>query len=89
MSMQAETKEALRNLGLDGISTEWVDSVWDNNFCENFGLPSDDHNQLLDEDSWRNLVEVCRQWKTRTNYTDDSQEDNDAEDAGEVYENNF
>ena len=86
MGTRAETKEALRNLGLDCISTEWVDSVWDNNFCESFGLPADDQNQLqlLDEDSWRNLVEVCKQWKTWTSDTDDSLEDNDIEDEGQI-----
>lgn len=61
--MQSETKEALGDLAIEDISTELVDSVWDNNFCESSSLPADNQTQLLDEDKWRNLVEVCRQWK--------------------------
>lgn len=63
--MQGETQEALKRLGIGGIPTEWVERVWDNNFCDSFGLPTDSHGdaQLLDEEGWGKLVEVCREWQ--------------------------
>ncbi len=74
MSLQEDTRRAVSTLGLSAIPEEWVDRVWDDNFCESIELPSDQL-QLLNCDAWRNLARACAQWKTRG--TGDSDDDTD------------
>ncbi len=70
MSLQEDTQRAVSTLGLSGIPEEWVDKVWEDNFCESIELPSDQM-LLLNSDAWRSLARACAQWRTRgTGHTD-------------------
>ncbi len=65
MGLEDELQEALSYLRLADIPTEWVDSLWQGNFCnETVTLPYQavEESVLLDEESWGKLVEACRQW---------------------------
>ena len=75
MSLQEETRRAVKSLGQSELSTEWVDRVWDDNFCESYDLPCD---ELLNCEGWASLVEALVQWKNRR---DDEETDSDSEEG--------
>ncbi|XP_064384274.1 condensin-2 complex subunit D3-L-like isoform X2 [Halichondria panicea] len=74
MSLQEDTQRAVSTLGLSGIPEEWVDKVWEDNFCESIELPSDQM-LLLNSDAWRSLARACAQWRTRGTGDTDSDTD--------------
>ena len=63
----------MKSLGLSELSTEWVDRVWDDNFCESYDLPCDD---LLNSEDWASLVEALVRWKSRRN-DEEAESDNE------------
>lgn len=65
MRLKEETQDSLCSLKLSDVPTEWINSVWDGNFCtEAVTLPYEavEEEVLLCEDSWERLVEACRHW---------------------------
>lgn len=60
-----KTKEALCALRFSEVPSEWVDSLWDGNFCsEAVSLPYQavESSVLLNEEEWEKLVEACSHW---------------------------
>ncbi len=64
MSLSRETQEALRGLGVTELPEEWVQAVWEGNFCESASLPLQAEDSVLREEGsgWRRAVQACRQW---------------------------
>ena len=65
MKLDRETQETLRLLKLQDIPREWVDCVWDENFCgEAVRLPCEEGEEgnLLSEEGWERLVDTCQHW---------------------------
>lgn len=69
MNLREKTREGLRTLRLSDVPDEWVESLWDGNFCgEAVALPYQavEESVLLNEEGWESLVEACRHWPART-----------------------
>lgn len=65
MGLKEDTQEALCSLKLSDIPNEWMNSLWDGNFCnESVTLPyhAVEEAVLLCEESWEGLVEACKRW---------------------------
>lgn len=74
MGLKQNTQEAFQTLGLSDLPSEWVDSLWDCDFCaDTVTLPylAVGEGVLLCEESWEAAVEECRQW-LQTSDTDES-----------------
>lgn len=65
MGLKEDTQEALCSLKLSDIPNEWMNSLWDGNFCnESVTLPyhAVEEAVLLCEEGWEGLVEACKRW---------------------------
>lgn len=68
MRLKEKTQDALLLLKLPDVPPEWVDSVWDDNFCsEALTLPpvqgeEEEEEALLSEEGWERLVDACERW---------------------------
>lgn len=62
MSLSRETQEAVRGLGVSELPEEWMQAIWEGNFCESASLPLQAEDSLLREEGWRRAVQACRQW---------------------------
>ena len=66
MRLKEETQDALLHLKLPDVPPEWVDSLWEDNFCsEALTLPGHGEGEgeaLLSEEGWERLVEACEHW---------------------------
>ena len=66
MRLREETQDALLLLKLPDVPPEWVDSMWDDNFCsEALTLPPIQQGEgeaLLNEEAWERLVDTCEHW---------------------------
>lgn len=70
MDLREKTKEALCALRFSEVPPEWVDSLWDGNFCsESVSLPYQavEARVLLNEEEWAKLVEACSHWSQAGN----------------------
>lgn len=68
MDLREKTREGLRALRLSDIPDEWVEALWDDNFCsEAVSLPylAVGETVLLNEEGWETLVDACRHWPGR------------------------
>lgn len=68
MDLREKTREGLCALRLSEIPEEWVELLWDGNFCsEEVALPYQavEESVLLSEEGWETLVEACRHWPAR------------------------
>ena len=75
MGLKEQTQTAFTALGFSDIPSEWVNSLWDKNFCnETVTLPYSavEEGVLLNVDGWENLVDTCRHWSSARN-ADESQ----------------
>lgn len=65
MNLKEETQEALLALKLSEVPADWIEPVWDGNFCsEAATLPYHvvEEAVILSEENWKSLVEAFRQW---------------------------
>lgn len=65
MGVKDEVQEAFQCLGIPDLPSDWVDSLWDCDFCtESISLPYQtvDEGTLLCEDSWSAAVRACKEW---------------------------
>ena len=62
MSLSQETQEALCGLALSELPGEWVDAVWEGNFCEGAMVPLQLMERVMREEGWKKAVSACRQW---------------------------
>ncbi|KAL5479917.1 hypothetical protein EMCRGX_G023519 [Ephydatia muelleri] len=77
MSVQALCQEAFQDLGAGDLPVEWVNGVWNSNFCDSSSLPEEVESIVLNTEKWSAALASCRQWLTR-----DIQEDNEGFDGG-------
>ena len=70
--MQALCQEAFQDLGAGDLPVEWVNGVWNSNFCDSSSLPEEVESIVLNTEKWSAALASCRQWLTR-----DIQEDNE------------
>lgn len=66
MGLKDDTLEAFQCLGLSDLPSDWVDSLWDGDFClaDAVTLPymAVGEGVLLCEEGWEGAVKTCRQW---------------------------
>ena len=66
MALKKDTQEALLALKLAEVPPEWVNTLWEGDFCneETITLPyhAVEESVLLNEENWQELVEACRKW---------------------------
>ena len=72
MSVQALCQEAFQDLGVGDLPVEWVNGVWDSNFCDSSSLPEEVEGAVHSTGKWNAVLSACRQWLSR-----DPEEDND------------
>ncbi len=75
MSLNRETQEALCCLGVKELPDDWVQGIWDGNFCESASLPLQAEEDLLREEGWRRAVQACRQWTGAAREQEDEDEE--------------
>ena len=69
MALESSTLEAFQALGLSDLPTDWVDSLWDADFCvDTVTLPYQavGEDVLLCEESWERVVHTSGQWLLAT-----------------------
>ena len=81
MSLNLETQEVFRSLGLADVPGDWVSVVWEQNFCETVTLPIQVEETVLSESGWRRAVAACRRW-VGVGATQQGKEDDDEEEDG-------
>ena len=74
MSLERETQECMRVLGVGELPLEWADAVWEHNFCESVSLPAEASEAVLSVGAWEAAVAVCRQWASRREEEEESGE---------------
>ena len=86
MSFQFDTQEALKSLGVCDVPLEWINAIWDQNFCESASPPLEvDQSVLLNESGWCRAVKACRKWlEAATQETSLDQRDDDDKDTGTI-----
>ena len=65
MGVKEDVQESFQALGIPDLPPDWVDSLWDCDFCaESVSLPYQavSEGTLLCEDSWNEAVKSCRKW---------------------------
>ena len=66
MELKDDIQEAFQTLGLSDLPSDWVDSLWDGDFCplDTVTLPylAVGEGVLLCEESWEAAVKACKQW---------------------------
>ena len=63
--MQALCQEAFQDLGVGDLSVEWVNGVWDSNFCDSSSLPEELETAVQSAEKWSAVLRACRQWSSR------------------------
>lgn len=71
MSVQALCQEAFQDLGVGDLPAEWVNGVWNSNFCDSSSLPEEAEGTVLNTEKWSAALSSCRQWLTRDIQEDD------------------